>query len=202
MKKTAAEAAATRQALLQAALQVFSTQGYAATTLEQVARAAGVTRGAVYWHFSNKAALYHALLQTYGGRAGQIMQHAVAEGGSFIDVCRRILVNLLLSLENDQEMRAVMELSLFKTEQSADLAEVFQEQRAATRAMVTMLAGIMQQGIALGALRGEADPQDMARAFLAYQDGLFHLWLVDPTSFSLRERAPMLAEVFIRGIAA
>ncbi|MBA3825730.1 MAG: TetR family transcriptional regulator [Ktedonobacterales bacterium] len=202
MKKTAAEAAETRKALLKAALTVFSQNGYSATTLDQVARAAGVTRGAVYWHFASKAELYGSLLQTYGGQGGAIMASAAAEGGSFITVCRRILTRLLTTLEDDPELRAVMELSLFKTEHNAELAEVWGTQLAGTRALLAQLAGIMQAGISTGALRTDATPEDIARGFLAYQQGIFHLWLIDPAAFSLRERAPALVDLFIRGIQA
>jgi TetR/AcrR family transcriptional regulator, acrAB operon repressor len=202
MKRTAAEAAETRRALLRAALGVFSQRGYSATTLEQVARAAGVTRGAVYWHFESKAALYRALLQEYGDRAGPIMQRAAAEGGDFLAICGRILAHLLASLEEDPELRAVMELTLFQTERSDELAEVFADRNAATQALVAQLTEIMRQGVAAGAVRAECDPADVARGFLAYQQGLFALWLVDPESFSLRERASALADLFIKGISA
>jgi AcrR family transcriptional regulator len=202
MKRTAAEAAKTHQAILAAALTVFSAQGYSGATLDVVARAAGVTRGAVYWHFANKAQLYQALLQEYGNRALPILWQAAQEGGGFLAVCQRILGRLLASLESDAELRAVMELSLFKTEQSAELEEAHRAQVEATRALTAMIAGIMQQGIASGEVRADADPVDLARAFLAYQQGLFYLWLSDPASFSLRERASALASLFITGIRA
>jgi TetR/AcrR family acrAB operon transcriptional repressor len=202
MKKTAAEAALTRQAILNAALGVFSAQGYSAATLDEVARAAGVTRGAVYWHFAGKAQLYQALLQTYGNRSLPMIQQAAQEGGSFLEVCKRILTRLLASVENDADLRAVTELLLFKTEQRADLAEVRRERVEAARELTAMIAGIMQQGIASGALRADADAFDLARAFLAYQQGLFYIWLTDPASFSLSARAPVLADLFIAGIKA
>jgi TetR/AcrR family acrAB operon transcriptional repressor len=202
MKKTAAEAAETRQAILAAALTVFSQNGYSATTLDMVARAADVTRGAVYWHFTNKAELYGTLLQEFGGQVGGIMAAAAAEGGGFIEICRRILTRLLVALEDDPQLRAVMELSLFKTEHNAELAEVWATQLAATRTLVDQLAGIMGMGIATGALRADATPHEIARGFLAYQQGIFHLWLVDPSAFSLRDRAPVLVDLFLRGIAA
>ena len=58
MRRTKDEAERTRRRVLQAARKVFARQGVARTSLEQVARAAGVTRGAVYWHFRNKADLF------------------------------------------------------------------------------------------------------------------------------------------------
>lgn len=202
MRKTAAEAAETRQAILRAALAEFSQHGYSATTLDGVAHAAGVTRGAVYWHFANKAALYEELLRAFGGQAGAIMGAAAAEGGDFITICQRIMTRLLIRLEEDKELRAVMELSLFKTEHTEELADVLIHLRAGTNELIAQLAGIMQAGIAQGALRAHLDPFDVARGFLAYQQGVFHLWLTDPDAFSLRERASALADLFISGIRA
>jgi TetR/AcrR family acrAB operon transcriptional repressor len=202
MRKTAAEAAETRQAILRAALDEFSQRGYSATTLDGIARAAGVTRGAVYWHFASKAALYEEVLRAFGGQAGAIMGAAAAEGGDFITICQRILTRLLTRLEEDKELRAVMELSLFKTEHTAELVDVVANQRASMNELVAQLAGIMQAGIAQGALRADLDPWDVARGFLAYQQGVFHLWLSDPDAFSLRERASALADLFISGIRA
>jgi TetR/AcrR family acrAB operon transcriptional repressor len=202
MRKTAAEAAATRQAILRAALDEFSQRGYSATTLDGVARTAGVTRGAVYWHFASKAALYEELLRAFGGQAGAIMGAAVAEGGDFIAICQRILTRLLTRLEEDKELRAAMELSLFKTERTAELADVVANQRASMNELIAQLSGIMQAGIGQGALRADLDPWDVARGFLAYQQGVSHLWLSDSDAFSLRERASALADLFISGIRA
>lgn len=56
-RHTKADAALTRIRLLEAALAAFSQDGVRATTLEDVAARAGVTRGAVYWHFADKTAL-------------------------------------------------------------------------------------------------------------------------------------------------
>src|SRR5215475_12816529 len=103
MRRTAAEAAETPQAILRAALDEFSQRGYSATTLDGIARAAGVTRGAVYWHFASKAALYEESLRTFGGQAGAIMGAAAAEGGDFITICQRILTRLFTQLEDDKE---------------------------------------------------------------------------------------------------
>jgi TetR/AcrR family acrAB operon transcriptional repressor len=202
VRKSAAEAAETRQAILRAALAEFSRRGYSATTLDGVARAAGATRGAVYWHFASKAALYEELLRAFSGQAGAIMGAAAAEGGDFIAICQRILTRLFTCLEDDRQLRAVMELSLFKTEHTEELAGVLANQRAGMNEMVAQLAGIMQAGAAQGALRAELDPWDVARGFLAYQQGIFHLWLTDPDAFSLREHASALADLFISGIRA
>ena len=61
-RKTKEDAEATRRAIQNAALELFSTRGVAETTLSDVAKTAGVTRGAIYWHFQNKEALLRSLM--------------------------------------------------------------------------------------------------------------------------------------------
>jgi TetR/AcrR family acrAB operon transcriptional repressor len=55
-RRTKEEAAATRESILDAAEQLFVKQGVSRTTLQHIATAAGVTRGAIYWHFNDKGA--------------------------------------------------------------------------------------------------------------------------------------------------
>ena len=61
MRKTKEDAQKTRQAILQAAIEDFSNKGFFNTSLDDIAKTAGVTRGAVYWHFNNKADIFNAL---------------------------------------------------------------------------------------------------------------------------------------------
>ena len=63
MRKTKAESQKTRQHLLNAALEVFHKQGVTRATLQEIAQEAGVTRGALYWHFKNKEDLFKALFE-------------------------------------------------------------------------------------------------------------------------------------------
>ncbi len=62
MRKTKVEVERTREKLLDAAELVFSSQGYAAAKLEDIAETAGLTRGAIYWHFSGKPDLLDAVV--------------------------------------------------------------------------------------------------------------------------------------------
>src|SRR3546814_2157667 len=61
MKRTKEEAAETKRQILKAAELLFLEQGYEAVTLDEIATASGVSRGAVHFHYVNKAGLLHAL---------------------------------------------------------------------------------------------------------------------------------------------
>ncbi len=62
-RRTKEEALATRHRLLDAAELLFQAQGVSQTTLQQIAQQAGATRGAIYWHFKDKADLFNAMME-------------------------------------------------------------------------------------------------------------------------------------------
>ena len=64
VRRTKEEAQETRSAILEAAERAFYERGVARTTLADIATLAGVTRGAIYWHFSNKADVVQAMLDS------------------------------------------------------------------------------------------------------------------------------------------
>lgn len=200
MKRTKEEAAVTRAAVLKAALSVFSAKGYAAATLDDVAKAAKVTRGAIYWHFKSKADLYNTLIEELSARGASVVQQAASEGGTFLEVLRRIFVRLCAVIEDDKEARAVMELGLFKTGLAPELQAGRKKQLEAGHAQIEGIADAMRQGIAQGILRNDMDPLDMARAFIAFENGAIQLWLASPKSFSLKESAESFADILIAGL--
>ncbi|HEX9173202.1 MAG TPA: TetR family transcriptional regulator, partial [Telluria sp.] len=62
-RRTKEDALATRDSIIDAAEKLFAQQGVSRTTLQHIASAAGVTRGAIYWHFDDKAALFNAMME-------------------------------------------------------------------------------------------------------------------------------------------
>ena len=62
MRRTKEDAEKTRQTVLEAALTLFSRDGYSLTTLSRIAKEAGCSRGPIYWHFQTKDDLYEAVL--------------------------------------------------------------------------------------------------------------------------------------------
>ena len=200
MRRTKEEAEITRKLLLKTALAVFSRKGYSAATLQEIASEAGVTRGAIYWHFGSKAELYNTLIRVYADRGNQIVQEAALEGGTLVEILRRVFIRQLEIIEEDREMRAMVELYLYKTGPAPELEEGRQQRIESSQALIEMLAGIMQQGIESGILRPGADARNMARAYLALQNGLIQLWISSPRGYSLAANAHSFADILLKGI--
>lgn len=200
MRRTKEEAAVTRARVLKAALSVFSAKGYAAATLDDVAKAAKVTRGAIYWHFKGKADLYNTLVEEFSARGAAVVQEAVAAGGTLIDILRRVFISQCALIEDDKEARAVMELALFKTSLDPELKAGRKKQIDAGNALIAGIADAMRMGINQGILRDDIDPTDMARAFIAFENGAIQMWLASPKSFSLKKSAQSFADILIKGL--
>src|SRR5262245_54937947 len=150
MRRTKEEAEVTRQRLLDAALSVFSKQGYDATRLEDIAEAAEVTRGAIYHHFGGKVELYNALIQERFARANQVIQDVMAEDGTPLQILRRLMIRSLEYLEEDADYRAVQELVSFKTTVLPELEEGIRMKNEGTNAFIGYLAQMVAQGIEAG----------------------------------------------------
>ena len=200
MKRTKEEAAVTRITLLKTALTLFSTKGYAATSIDDITKAAKMTRGALYYHFTNKADLYNTLIEEVSATGANIVQQAVAEGGTFTEILKRVFIRQLVYIEENKEARAVMELALFKTGTHLELQSGREKQIESGKLMIESIAQAMQVGVAGGELRNDISPREMARSFVAFQNGVIQLWLAAPKAFSLKGSAGTFADILITGL--
>jgi len=200
VRKTKEEAELTRQAVVSAALKVFSRQGYAATRLDDIADEAGVTRGAIYWHFKNKADLYTELQFRAAERLERVIAEAVEEGGREIDIMRRIMIRIWSYLEEDEEFRAVQELSMLKSELTPDLQDGMAQKLEGMRSQAAWLSESVRRAIEQGDIDPDLAVEEVARGYYAYLNGLVLMWVLDPSSFSIKASAPALAELFLRGL--
>ena len=95
MKKTKEEAERTRKQLMDAGLRVFGSKGYAAARLSDIASDAGVTRGAVYWHFGSKKGLMFAILREmanpYIQIAVEVLNSDIEPGPKIREMIRRVM---------------------------------------------------------------------------------------------------------------
>lgn len=99
-RKTKKEAAATRESVLMAALDLFSEKGYSRTTCAEIGKRIGMTRGAVYWHFENKEALLATLIDYANEREKRIVDEQVPEIRTLEDL-RNLFISHARVVETD-----------------------------------------------------------------------------------------------------
>ena len=202
-RRTKEEAATTREQLLDAAERVFRERGVASSSLAEVASAAGVTRGAVYWHFRDKADLYAAMCE----RATLPLETMLADAGSTIHASplaalRELALTALTRLARDPRSQAVFEVMFHKSEFSAELAPIAERKQRERRHCLQQVERVLQQAVQKGELPKDTDTALATQALHAYIAGLMHEWVLDPASYDLGAAAPALIDAILAGLRA
>lgn len=200
-RRTKEEAAVTRELLLDAAERVFRERGVAGSTLAEVAAAAGVTRGAVYWHFRDKADLYAAMCE----RATLPLETMVEDAGATVHAdpmaaLRELALTALLRLADDPRSQAVFEVMFHKCERADELAPVTARKQRERRHCLVHVERVLEQAVRKGQLPKDTDTALATQALHAYIAGIMHAWILDRTAFDLAETAPALIDVVLAGL--
>lgn len=197
MKRTKEEAEITLNNILSAGLKVFSRRGYAATTLEEIAREASVTRGAVYWHFKNKHDLYLSLLKRYESKFLEELEEIVNEEDSSINIIKRSIKKFFQTLENDDEFR-MFEIITYRSGDAFDKSpEFFREQMAFMKKYHERLRKIVSKAKSETKASG-LNVEAVTKILIGMVCGLENIWLMDPGAFSIAAEADELVSNFMR----
>jgi len=186
VRRTKEEAQETRCQIIAAAEKAFYKRGVARTTLADIAELAGVTRGAIYWHFSNKAELVQALLDTL--QEGLAPLARASESEDEVDplgCMRQLLVRLMHQMVLDPRTRRINEILHHKCEFTDDMCEIRQQRQSATLDCHQGIALSMSNAVRRGQLPADLDVERAAVTLYAYIDGLLGRWLLLPDSFDL-----------------
>ena len=198
---TKEEALATRERLLDAAELVFSEKGVSRTSLSDIAEAAGASRGAIYWHFKNKADLFNAMmdrttlpmedsLQQIGHDAGQ--DPLVELQCAILDAMRKIAT--------DERTRRVFEVATLKVEYVDELLAVKERHLQCYVENSSQVQRSLEQAAVRRAMPLRLPPQVAAQGLHALMVGLIHTWLLAPTSFELVGVASQAVATYLVGL--
>jgi AcrR family transcriptional regulator len=199
-RRTRAEAEETRGKILVAALELMSEKGYSRTTFVDVAERIGLTKGAVYWHFSSKQELFIALIRFFYQRREQLVGEQAIPLASLEDVqphfiersrvimqdplCRQFAYFLSFQMEWTEELYAAAQEVL------DDLQEdLFQQ-----------LFHVMSDGWEKGVLKQEISPRDATILIISLWKGLFANDVRHYTSMDLEHCVEVGMDVMMQGL--
>lgn len=203
VRRTKEEALETRNALLDAAERVFSERGVSRTSLSDVAAAAGVTRGAVYWHFKDKVDLLDAMLC----RVVLPMDEASARSGCDpkadpLGHVRSCLVNVLKRTAADAQSRRVFDIVFHKCEYIDDMAPAKDRCLAMRAGYLSEIERGLRNAIKAGQLPAGVRVRNAAVGLHALIDGLIANWVSEPDYFQLEREGANVVDMFLDGLRA
>lgn len=198
-RRTKEEAEKTREALLDAAERVFLQKGLSGTSLNDIAQAADVTRGAVYWHFANKQDVFQALHARVRLPTDRLFEAALQEEEP-LEGLKKLCVQVLKNLAQDEHARRVFTILMLRCEQAEEWTCTLKRQRKAE--VLGHFQKIFTAARKKGQLTSGISPQTAALGLHAYMSGIFTDYLRDTEAVDLAKQARPLIDMFFHGLVA
>ena len=202
MRRTKEDAEKTRLKVIEAALALFSSNGYSRTTLAMIAAAAGFSRGPIYWHFTNKDELFAAVLSYSQLPLQQLAEQSLTSDQPPLAALEQFIHDWFLLLLDNPWHRQSFEILLNKTELTADMAATMNSELSLTRLLLQALAHHIGRGQQQGELSHDGSADSLALLLYTQLMGITHTWLLAPSLFELRQQLPLFSRRLLAGLRA
>lgn len=197
-KKTKADALKTRQHLIETAITQFALRGVGNTTLNDIADAANVTRGAIYWHFENKNQLFNELWLQQPALRDLIQDRLTPyPGGNPLKNLREKLVAGLQYIAENPRQQALLQILYHKCEFLSGMTSE-QEIRDKIGFSHQTMRDLLQQCMAKSLISISLDLDVILIILHGSFSGIVKNWLMDPASYDLYNQAPVLVDNVLR----
>lgn len=201
VRRTKEVALETRNAILDAAEIVFLERGVSHTSLAEIASAAGVTRGAVYWHFANKADLFDALIKrVFDPLEARLLELQSSVDDNPIDRLRSLTLYFLDRVVSDPRYFRILEISWHKCEYVGDMATIRDKHLECGNRYLAICEEAFRLARERNFLPASVDPRCAAMGLMAVVDGLVVNWTLDSTLFPLASFGPVIVDGYLRGL--
>ena len=200
VRRTAQQAAETRHELVDAAADVFADCGFASASLEQIAGRAGVTRGALYHHFDDKAAVYDAVLRREADKVMGPLMAGLAGEAPPLQRLHSFLVSYCSALLHDASFRRAVHLLLFGAAGAPSQAR--DRTRHGYRAWLEAFTAVLVEARDSGALREGVSPRAAAGAVIALAVGVTTTCLQAPELCPSPQDTRSMADMLVAGLEA
>jgi TetR/AcrR family acrAB operon transcriptional repressor len=192
VRRTKEDSEQTRQRILAAARRRFASHGVTRTSLQDIATAAGVTRGAVYWHFASKRALFRTMREQVSLPLFDHAELPGADGADPLLAVERFLLGVVEQIECDRQTRQTFDILALKCEYVRELRPELSRHLRRFSELQATLASAYRRALYVGVMRADVSPDDAALATCVFITGLIRLWLMDGGAAVLRPHADAL----------
>jgi TetR/AcrR family acrAB operon transcriptional repressor len=201
VRKTKADALVTRTLILDAAERVFHLRGVSRTSLQEIAKEAGLTRGAIYWHFENKGELFHAMMERVTlPMMARMTEMGPADEEQPLDKIRRNAASAFHQIAHDAQVRRVFEIATQKVEYVDELQSLRERHIAGRNDCMDDMHRLMQLARDKGHIRREMDLYSATLGLFALVGGLKFNWLLDPQAFDLEAVGLATLDAYLAGL--
>ncbi|RUP35187.1 MAG: TetR family transcriptional regulator [Curvibacter sp.] len=200
-RRTKEDALATRHSLLDAAERVFSEKGVSRSSLNDIALAAGTTRGAIYWHFKDKADLFNAMMDRITLPMEDALQQMGREPGRDpLDDLRRAVLDVLGKMVHDPATHRVFEVASYKVEYVGEALAIKSRHLEARQDCMAEMTRSLQAAAQLRGVTLRLPVQAAVIGLHALLDGLIQNWLLSPEAFDVVSVGEQTLDTYLAGL--
>ena len=185
MRKTKTEAQKTRQHLLDTALEVFWRDGVTRASLQAIAQEAGVTRGALYWHFKNKEDLFETLFEQQYDFFAAFNDQTLRDNQDVWTHLQHNLTTMFETLATRESKHKFCNVMFSKCEQTASNETITELACRYHRLFQKQIAYALQLSREQGRLPENTDIELAAIYLESSLVGLIKIWIDEPERFDL-----------------
>lgn len=203
VRKTKEDADKTRHQLLDAAEKLFQSKGVSRTSLQDIAAEAGTTRGAIYWHFKDKADLFNAMMDRVTlplEEAKATVASTKSEKEDALDVLRRSVREALRQTAADQRTQRVFEIATLQVEYNDEMRAVRERQESMCEHFTAKASDAIGQAATGRQVDLPIPLATAAKGLHSLISGLFQNWLLQPHSFDLVQVGAQSIDTYLRGL--
>ncbi|MDF1485556.1 TetR family transcriptional regulator [Ramlibacter sp. H39-3-26] len=199
-RRTKEDAMVTRSRLLDAAESLFHARGVARTSLGDIAQAAGMTRGAIYWHFKDKADLFNAMMERVKLPLENAYHAGQDDDGSPLERMRSVISRMLRELVDNERIRRVFEIARFKAEYVDEMHAVHERHVAACGDFLSRLERDLRTVARAQRVAMPMPAWLAAMGLHALIDGLYQNWLLENGGFDLVKAGRKTMDAYLSGL--
>jgi TetR/AcrR family acrAB operon transcriptional repressor len=201
VRRTKEDALATRHRLLDAAEVLFLAKGVSHTSLQDIAREAQATRGAVYWHFKDKADLFNAMMDRVTLPLEASLEFLAHDEPAkpLAHICSAMR-QALLRIATDPQTRRVFEVATLKVEYIDELQVIRQRHLRVRDSFLEQIERSLRSAALSQTTALRLPPTVAAQGLHALIDGLIQNWLLDKEAFDLVEVGEQVLLVYLTGL--
>ena len=200
-RRTKADAQATRDSLLDAAEQLFQARGVSRTSLNDIAVAAGTTRGAIYWHFKHKADLFNAMMERVTLPLEQTLNVSqVVPCSDPVTAIRNATIEALRLIATDEQTRRVLYIATHQVEYTDELGDVQTRRLQVHSQCVARNRAVLAQAFVTQGVVCPVPLDCAAHGLQALVEGLAQHWLLKPSAFDLVDTGRHALDVYLSGL--
>lgn len=200
MRRTKADAEQTRQDLIKAGERVFGRQGFSATRLSDIAKEAGVTRGAIYHHFGNKMDLFIALHNERVDPYFKMVEGILKSDLSPKQKIQKMMTELIFLAKDDLHFAASQRFGIFRDMEFHNCEEIRQFMRKRGELFFAELVKIIKEGQSTEDIRQDIDPEQAAFNLVAYIKGITSMMAIEKSMVNPNYFNEKLVDTFLKGM--